>query len=72
MGRTAARKGFEQGVRLQLVEEDVDDLEDEIAQAVDKLSAELAKIKGVLLGMLISVTTAALLLAVNLVVARGA
>lgn len=72
MSRSAARSGFDQGVRLQLVEEDVDDLEDELAKAIDKLSGELAKIKGVLLGMLISVTTAAILLAVNLVVSNGA
>lgn len=72
MGRTTQRKGFEHGVRLQLVEEDVDELEDELAKAIDKLSGELAKIKGVLLGMLISVTTAAILLAVNLVVSNGA
>lgn len=64
--RTASREQqFNELQRLVLVEQDLDDHD----QSFDRLAAELAKIKGILIGILISVTTAAIMLAVNLVVA---
>lgn len=58
-------------VRLRLIEADLDDIEDDFKAGIGELRGELAKIKGVLLGILVSVTTAAILLALNLVVSRG-
>jgi len=60
--RAVARKGFTQGVRLTLVEDDLDQFDSSLADMANELKA----IKNVLIGLLISVTTAAVVLALNL------
>ena len=67
MGRVAERADMPDPVRLRLIESDLDDHDDDF----DKLGAELAKIKGIMIGILVSTTTAAILLAINLVVANA-
>jgi hypothetical protein len=67
MSRTANRAGFDTPVRLSLVEGDLDTLE----EGQEKLVAALEGIRKVLLGVLISVTTASILLAVNVLVLRS-
>lgn len=62
--RTHRRDEFDHAGRLRLVEVDLDE-HDEL---FDDLRAELGRIKGIMVGILVSTTTAALLLAVNLVV----
>lgn len=68
----AERSDLTETVRLRLLEKDQDEFEKDLSTGLGELRSELAKIKGVLLGILVSVTTAALLLAINLVVSRGA
>jgi hypothetical protein len=53
-----------------LVPEIADDL-DEQDRGWDTLAKEVAKLKGILVGVLISTTTGALLLAVNLIAGGG-
>lgn len=64
--RTQARYGFEIPVRVTLVENDLD----EVDKQHDRLSDEIASVKKVLVGILVSLTTSAVLLAINLVVSR--
>jgi hypothetical protein len=64
MGRTADRAGYDHQVRLSLVEKDIDQVE----EGMSGLRAEIAATRQVLIGILIAVTTASILLAVNLVV----
>lgn len=64
MGRAEKRSGIDIPNRLRLVEDDLDKHDATFAELRD----ELAKIKGILIGILVSVTTAALLLAINLAV----
>lgn len=72
MSRMAERSDLSEVVRLRLLEKDQDEFEADLSTGLGELRSELAKIKGVLLGILVSVTTAALLLAINLVVSNGA
>lgn len=67
MGRAEKRTGIEIPHRLRLVEDDLDKHDENFRELRD----ELGKIKGILVGILVSVTTAALLLAINLVVTSG-
>lgn len=60
-------QGLDDGTRLRLIEDDLDTLESELHTMNDRLS----KILWALIGLLISVTTAAILLAVNIGVAPG-
>lgn len=62
MSRAAARAGFTDKVRLRLLEDDADEHESTMAQVNDRLS----KILWAVVGVLISVTTSAILLAINL------
>lgn len=62
MARTAERGHFEIPVRLQLVEKDLDRLDDGLATVAKRLD----RILWALVGLLISVTTACILLAINL------
>lgn len=62
--RARRKEEFEIPQRLHLVEVDLD-AHDEF---FDDLRTELGRIKGIMVGILISTTTAALLLAINLVV----
>lgn len=62
--RSVARARFAHEVRLELVEQDVDELEVGIAAVTERLS----KILWALVGLLITVTTSSIFLALNLVV----
>ena len=75
MGRTADRSEFPDPVRLRLLEGDADECD----TAVDKLRADLTKsaadlrsdmaaLRQVLTGILVAVTVASIMLAINLVV----
>lgn len=66
MGRVADRSDFDTPVRLRLVEGDLDKADENLAQMNDRIG----KMLWALLGILISTTTAAILLALNLAVGR--
>lgn len=66
MSRTAERAGMDHPTRLYLVEKDADDHEERL----DAFDARLGKILWALVGVLISTATSAILLALNLAVAR--
>lgn len=66
-GRTAERAHlFDQQQRLSLVEKDLDEHEG----FFEAFKSELGKMKGIMLGILVSTTTAAILLALNLVAGK--
>lgn len=62
MSRAAARAGFTDKVRLRLLEDDADEHDTAMARIDERLS----KILWALVGVLISVATSAVLLAINL------
>lgn len=62
--RSARREQFSEPVRLTLLESDIDDMQ----TSVETLRRTLESIRNVLIGLLVSITTAAVLLALNLVV----
>ncbi|RTL08434.1 MAG: hypothetical protein EKK62_07700 [Acidimicrobiia bacterium] len=66
MSRAEERKGFDTDVRVRLLESDLDDNE----TAIDALRKEIAATRQVLTGILVAVTVASIMLAINLVVAR--
>lgn len=66
MNRTSTRLNFDLPVRVTLAESDLDD--NDIRH--DRLAEELASVKKVLVGILISLTTSAVFLAINLVVSH--
>lgn len=66
MGRATDRAGFSDVVRLRLLEDDVDAHED----AMRGVNERLSKILWAVVGVLISVSTSAILLALNLGVSR--
>jgi hypothetical protein len=66
MGRTEERRGMETDVRFLMAERDLDDH----SKTITALDERLGKILWALGGILISTSTAALLLALNLVVGR--
>lgn len=66
MGRATDRSGFSDVVRLRLLEDDVDAHEDVMRGVNERLS----KILWAVVGVLISVSTSAILLALNLGVSR--
>lgn len=66
MGRTEERRGLEAEVRFLLAERDLDDH----ATDIHDLGERLGKILWALVGILISTSTAAILLAMNLLVNR--
>lgn len=66
MSRVADRVEFTDKVRLRLLEKDQDDLETGLVAVNERLG----KILWAVVGVLISVTTSALLLAINLGVSR--
>lgn len=65
--RTADRVDFTDGVRLRLLEQDADKTD----AAMDSFATELASIRKILLGILVSVTTASILLVVNVLTIGG-
>ena len=62
MSRVEARKDFDERTRLRLVEGDLDTIDTELHVTNDRLN----KILWALVGLLISVTTASILLAINI------
>jgi len=64
MGRVADRTGFDDKSRLTLLESDADK-HDEL---FENLERRMAKIQAILVSILVSVSTASILLALNLVV----
>jgi hypothetical protein len=62
--RSQARAGFDAATRQSLVEADIDGLE----QCIRDLTASQHRIQQILVGVLISVATGSVLLAINLVV----
>ncbi len=66
MSRATARAAFTEEVRLRLVEDDLDEHETLMAAVTERLS----KILWAVVGVLISVTTSAILLAINLGVGK--
>lgn len=62
--RTEERRSFDQAVRVSLLEGDMDHFED----GFTAFRSELDAIRKILIGILVSVTTASLLLAVNVIV----
>lgn len=66
MSRVIERAKFTHPVRLQLLEKDQDDLE----TALETVNDRLGKILWAVVGVLISVSTSAILLALNLGVTR--
>lgn len=66
MTRATARAQFTEKVRLRLVEDDLDEHDAVMAAIGDRLS----KILWAVVGVLISVTTSAILLAINLGVGK--
>lgn len=71
MARSDQRKGFEPDVRLTLLETDVDGLGDSVRAINQKIEDEMGGVRKLLVGLLISVTTAALLLVINIFVIVG-
>ena len=67
MSRPQERAGFDPAIRVQLLELDVDNLE----AALEAIRQELRGIRNVLVGMLVSLATASILLAISLVVQQG-
>lgn len=73
--RQQARQGFDANGRIRLLEDDADDmeaagvrLEAAIQAAKSEMQSELDGVKKILVGILISVTTASILLVVNILV----
>ena len=62
MSRADTRTHFDTTTRLTLLEADVDELH----QAVDNMTGRLDKILWVLVGLLVSVATSCILLAINI------
>lgn len=64
MSRAEAWSHFDTETRLSLVVKDLDTFD----QSMDRLNGRLAKINTTLIGILISLTTGAVLLAINVIV----
>jgi hypothetical protein len=72
--RSQRRQSLPDALRLQLAEDDLDDMESNMEKLIasvdhqiDEFRAAAAKNTAVLVGILVSVATAAILLAINLV-----
>lgn len=70
MSRSAARAGIPTEGRLQLVESDLDQIEDELTRGMEKVDQRLAKIMWALVGLLISVATTCIVLIITLGIGR--
>lgn len=64
--RVEARQGADVPTRLRLLETDADSLESDVSSLEQMLNRRLGRQTAVLMGILISVTTASILLALNL------
>ena len=63
--RVEARRAFDTPTRLTLVEGDLDGLEGGLGAFREEIAGEVKSLRTVLIGILISVATAAILLAIN-------
>lgn len=70
MNRTQTRSAFDIPVRLVLIESDMDAVEGDLKDGLDGLRAEIKNLSRVLIGILISLATASVLLAINVVIQR--
>ena len=77
MPRREQRDGFDDPTRIKLLENDLDANDvmmqqgaQALRETVSEFRAELKAMRGLLIGILVSVTTAALLLAANMVVGQ--
>lgn len=77
MGRTQERSGFVPEVRIALLEKDADEcdtsvdlLRADLNTSAADLRADMAALRQVLTGILVAVTVASIMLALNLVVSR--
>lgn len=70
MSRRSNRRDFTEPQRIGLLEDDVDIMEAEFRNRDNELEARLAKIQAILVGILISVTTACILFAVDVSISR--
>lgn len=75
VGRIENRSGFELDVRIRLLESDLDSIDQTIEdlgarldKSIDELGVRLDSIRKTLVGVMISSSTALLLLAINLVI----
>lgn len=66
--RRMARKDYEVPIRTSMLEDDADRFEQFMTDLANKTSAEVAAVRRLLTGILVSVTTACILLTVNIVV----
>lgn len=66
MNRAVDRSSFDDKTRLRLVETDLDSMESELRAGLDDFRKELHAVQRVLIGILVSLTTAAILLAGNI------
>ena len=64
--RAYNRETFDEKTRLRLVETDLDRLESDLESGLEGFRKELHAVQRVLIGILVSLTTAAILLAVNI------
>lgn len=76
--RAQQRADFDQGVRLRLLEDDADDaeahgiaLQAQVATDIGAIRTEVDGMKKLLVGILVSVTTACILLVVNIITVSG-
>lgn len=69
--RTDERKGFQVPVRVQLLEGDMDAHEDHVSAELANFRAKLDRFQGILIGILVTLTTASVLLALNLIAESG-
>ena len=76
MSRVEARKDFDDKTRLRLVEGDLDSFDssverlgDRIEASEEKLGDRMDRMNRTMLGILVAVTTASIMLAINLAVA---
>lgn len=67
--RFEERKDLNADVRIRLVEGDLDEVENQVSTLQEAMTKGLNRNNQLLLGILVSVTTAAILMALNLVVA---
>jgi len=77
MPRREQREGFDDSTRIKLLENDLDANDvtmqqgaQALRETVSEFRTELKAMRGLLIGILVSVTTAALLLAANMVVGQ--
>lgn len=69
--RNDVRKDFDQATRLRLLENDVDEIEARSEERFERIEARQDRLNGVMVGVLISLTTGSVMLAINIAVNSG-